>query len=127
MNTLNLPDVLINLIGEFSAMTMETKKYKVKNEMKITKMKFKCSLCQRLKNRNQIINNKCKEDCLRKLRETKSYKKMFVKFKIEYWPFRKLIRKNYYNYFIDEEDSDTDSDCSSESESDTSESESDSD
>ena len=47
---LNLCDDILNIISEFADMRIETKKYKSlknSNKMKITKIKYKCEVCER--------------------------------------------------------------------------------
>ena len=55
MNKLNIPDDVLNIIGDFANVSLETYKYKTKklnNKMKITKIKYKCYIC----------NKKCEYD-----------------------------------------------------------------
>ena len=62
---LDIPDDLLNIIGDFAGITIETKKYKSKQVMKISKIKYKCFLCGKCKNKNQISKDICKTgDCL---------------------------------------------------------------
>ena len=46
--SLNIPDNILNIIGEFASLSIETKKYKrlsLANKMKITKIDHKCFFC----------------------------------------------------------------------------------
>ena len=52
--SLNIPDDILNIIGEYASLSIETKKYKRLNKMKITKIKYKCHLCSNKYNKNQI-------------------------------------------------------------------------
>ena len=48
---LNICDDVLNLIGEYANMRIETKKYKSKkynNKMKITKILYECCNCERM-------------------------------------------------------------------------------
>ena len=64
--SLNIPDDILNIIGEYASLSIETKKYKRisnSNKMKITKIKYICHSCKKNFNKNNLTSrftcNRC--------------------------------------------------------------------
>ena len=100
---MNLPDDILNIIGEYASLSIETKKYKRRcnaNKMKITKIKYKCHLCSNKYNKNQIS-----ERFLCKYCEECSYtrvEKYWDKCRIYLLSFRMsdIFGSKWYNHFL---------------------------
>ena len=95
--TSTLPPIAISLIEDFASVKLTTKKYKsMRNAHKcrITKVKYKCDMCDALKNNRQIelyhdnVLNICKKNCC-----TDNNVDKFVKLRDE------VYYTNKYGYF----------------------------
>ena len=110
--SLNIPDDILNIIGEFASLSIETKKYKrpsLANKMKISKIKYKCHLCKNKCNKNQISSFfTCKLcDQTHRLQDLRTYYHSFAicdlfgsNFKYHYLKMRisSRVKQNKNNY-----------------------------
>jgi hypothetical protein len=61
---MNIPDSILNLIGDFSNMKFETKKYKRERnnkKLRITRIEYKCSYCKHYLTCNRIKHMEVKK------------------------------------------------------------------